>query len=296
MKSQQRLTIPGVALAVLLLASLACQGTAATPTPGFEALQTMVAQTLAAGAGQPSPLPTFALPTAIPSSTPFIVNTLPAQPTATSPAPAVPPSLPPATRIEFVIGTTQSVTSGNIGAGQVNTYVIKAMKGQAVIASVDSPSQQVALAIFGANGPTLLPASQRAGYWQGSLPSSQDYYFQVIGGSVTETFTLNVVIAARIQFDPGQVKKTLKGTTVNGYPLTYVAYAQKGQKMDVTLTVPGDNAGITIWGMSDGEPLARAQNGIQDFSYDLRVTQDYIIQVVPQAGKVVDYSLLVRIK
>jgi hypothetical protein len=170
------------------------------------------------------------------------------------------------------------------------------MKGQAVIASADSPSQQVSLAIFGANGPTLLPAAQGSGYWQGTLPSTQDYYFQVIGGSVTETFTLSVIIAARIQFDPGQIKTTLKGTTINGYAVTYVAYAQKGQKMDVTLTVPGDSAGITIWGMSDGEPLARAQNGIQDFSYDLRATQDYIIQVVPQAGKVVDYSLLVRIK
>jgi hypothetical protein len=292
MRHNRRLALPAMALAVLVLVSLACQGTAATPTPGFGALQTMVAQTLEAGAGQPRPLPTFALPTALPTSTPLIVNTPAPQPTATTP----PIILPPATRIEFIRGTTEIVTTANIPAGQVNTYVVDAMQGQPIIASVDSPSHGVSLAVFGANGPTLLPASQRSGMYQGTLPSTQDYYFQVIGGSVTESFTMSITIAARIQFAPGTVKTTLKGTTVNGYPVTYVAYAQKGQKMDVTLTVPGDSAALTVWGFYSGEPYARAQNGVQDVSLDLTQTQDYIIEVVPRAGQVVDYSLLVRIK
>jgi hypothetical protein len=292
MKFNNRFLIPFFALISLLFSGLACQAAGATPTPGFDALETMVAQTLQAGPGQPSPLPTFAMPTAIPTSTPWVVNTPASLATSTT----APVSLPNGTRIQFLTGTTQNITTGTIPSGQVITYIIRAMQGQAMMASVGTPSQQTRLAIFGANGTVLLPANQGSSSWQGTLPSTQDYYFQVIGGSTTENFTLDVTIAARVQFASGEIKTTLKGETVNGYPVTYVAYAKSGQKMDVTLTVSGDSAAITIWGLSDGVPYARAQNGIQDFSFDLTSTQDYIIQVVPQAGQEVNYSLLVRIK
>jgi hypothetical protein len=293
MKITRKSIVPQVAIAALLLASLACQALGgATPTPGFSALQTMVAATLQAGPVQPSPLPTFAVSTAIPTSTALTVSTPVVFPTTTIPAPA----LPAATRIQFSTGATQSVTTGVVPAGQVITYVVQALQSQAMLVSVSSPSQQVTLAIFGANGVVLLPSSQGTSSWQGTLPVTQDYYFQVIGVPSAESFTLNVVIAARVQFSPGAIKTTLKGVTIGGYGVTYVAYAQQGQKMDVNLNVPGDSAALTIWGFSDGQPYARAQNGVQDFSLKLPSTQDYIIEVVPQAGQVVEYSLLVRIK
>jgi len=276
------------ALIALLLASLACQAAGGTPTPGFEMLETMVAATLQAGGGQNTPVPTFAMPTAIPTST-SLPPTSAILPTNTF-AP------PPAQRIQFLSGATQNVTTGTVPAGLSNTYVLSAQQGQALIASVDSPNPAVSLAIYGANGIVLLPASQGSGTWQGTVPASQDYFFQVIGTNSTENFSLNIILAARVQFNTGEFRTTLKGRTVNGYAVTYVAYAQKDQKMDVILTIPGDNAALTIWGFSDGQPYARAQNGVRDFSLRLPSTQDYIIQVVPLAGQVVDYNLLVRIK
>jgi hypothetical protein len=152
------------------------------------------------------------------------------------------------------------------------------------------------MTIFGADGHSLVGQSIRVTNWQGTLPDTQDYYFQLMGGSSTETFTLDVIFAARIQFDPGAIKTTLNGSTENGFMVTYAAYALKGQKMDVVLSVPGDRAALTIWGFSDGEPYVRAQNGVQDFSLVLPATQDYIISVVPKAGEEVDFSLLVKIK
>ena len=284
----RRIINPTIALLAVLTVSLACQTGAATPTPGFEMLETMVAGTLQAGGGQSTPLPTFALPTTFPTST--------SQPPTAVFIPSPTFAAPAATRIQFASGATQNVTTGTVPAGLSNTYVLSAQQGQALLASVDSPNPNIKLAIYGANGVVLLPANQGSGSWQGILPSAQDYYFQVIGTNSTENFSLNIIVAARIQFNAGEVKTTLKGRTVNGFAVTYVAYAQKDQKMDVILTVPGDIAGLTIWGFSDGQPYARAQNGVKDFSLDLPSTQDYIIEVVPQAGQVVDYSVLVRIK
>jgi hypothetical protein len=293
MKLIRRSFVPLLAMAALFFATLACNAAAGTPTPGFSALETMVAATLQAAPSQASPIPTFAMPTALPTQT-SVPPTL-APPTYAAPATAT-VTLPGATRIYFATGSTESVVTGTIGAGQTATYVVKAQQGQPLLASADSPDQSVDLAIFGANGVALLPASLSTSSWQGILPATQDYYFQVMGGSTTQNFTLNVIIAARVQFASGEVKTVVNGSTVNGFAVSYAAYAQKGQKMDVILTVNGDNAGLTIWGFSDGQPYARAQNGVQDFSMVLPSTQDYMIEVVPQAGRVVDYSVLIKIK
>ncbi|MGE5249530.1 MAG: hypothetical protein ACM3QS_04890, partial [Bacteroidota bacterium] len=88
----------------------------------------------------------------------------------------------------------------------------------------------------------------------------------------------------------------LKGSTVNGWRVVYAAYARGGQKMDVILDVPGESASLNIWGFSDGKLYARAREGVRDFSLVLPSTQDYIIEIVPQAGQVVDYAITIKIK
>lgn len=270
------------AAAAMLLASLACAGTA-VPTESLDSVSTMVAETLRA-------LTPLVSPTAPPSSTPFPTSTSPATPAATS------SNLPAAVRINFAAGTTQNVIQGTVQGGQTLYYVVRAQQNQPLIAMLDSPEHDVTLSIFGADGGVLLPAPQQDSGWQGLLPSTQDYYFRVTGGGSTQTFTLNVIIAARIQFAAGQNKTILTGQTVGGFPVTYVARASGGQKMDVTLNTSPDTAALTIWGFSDGQPYARAQNGVTDFSMTLPSTQDYIIQVVPQGGQVVDYKVNVKIQ
>lgn len=283
-----------IALAVLFIVTAACGGsvTSITSVPSDNLFSTTVAQTLQA---QPS----LASPTQ--TSTPLPSATL-ALPTATSTATSIPPTSgqsasnpPAAARINFATGATFSVAEGTIQAGQNITYVLKALKGQPMIVMLNTPDQSATLSVFGANGVALLPQSQHGTSWQGTLPTTQDYYFRITGTS-TQHFSLSVDIPARIEFSSGQTETTLSGQTVGGYNVSYVAYAFGGQQMEVTIDTAPEVAALTIWGFSDGQPYARAQNGVTSFNMTLPSTQDYIIEVVPQGGNVVDYQVTVKIK
>jgi hypothetical protein len=165
-----------------------------------------------------------------------------------------------------------------------------------MIVMLSTPDQSATLSVFGANGVVLLSQSQQATNWEGTLPATQDYYFRIIGGGDTQNFSLGVNIPARLEFSSGQNHTTLSGQTVDGYNVSYVAYAFSGQQMDVTISTSPEVAALTIWGFNDGQPYARAQNGVTNFSLKLPSTQDYIIEVVPQGGNVVNYEVEVRIQ
>jgi hypothetical protein len=287
MKPFKPLTLLTVAIAALLFATIACGGSV-TSIPSADSIATTVAQTLQAA-------PPFASPT---QSIPTATSTTP-PPTPTSAPPTSAPviaNLPAATRISFATGATYSVTQGTVQAGQALYYVARASKGQPMIVMLNTPDQSAILSVFGADGVTLLSRSQQTTNWQGTLPTTQDYYFRITGGTSTQNFTLTVNIPARIQFASGQTETTLSGQTVGGYNVAYVAYAFKGQQMEVTINTSPEVAALTIWGFSDGQPYARAQNGVTDFNMTLPSTQDYIIEVVPQGGNVANYEVKVKIQ
>ena len=165
-----------------------------------------------------------------------------------------------------------------------------------MLASVSSPSNDLTMSITANDGTALLPASQGWSNWQGTLPATQDYFFQIIGGASTEDFTLWVSIPSRIEFAPGAISATVSGKTVEGYIASYVVAAQGGQTINILLTPNPNSAALTVWGFSDGQPYIRAQMGSTTFNMQLPSTQDYIIDVVPQGGQEVDFSLKVEIK
>jgi hypothetical protein len=72
--------------------------------------------------------------------------------------------------------------------------------------------------------------------------------------------------------------------------------ASAGQTLEVMINTSPNDAALTIWGFTDGQPYARAQNGVTTFSMELPSMQDYIIDVVPQGGRVLDYTLTVNVK
>lgn len=66
--------------------------------------------------------------------------------------------------------------------------------------------------------------------------------------------------------------------------------------MTVNLNSPGNSALLSIYGYTDGQPYVRSVTGQTSFTFKLPATQDYIIQVVPLAGQVVNYDMNVVIQ
>jgi hypothetical protein len=291
MKSIQQHFALKIIMIILLLAVTAC-GSVATSTPSFDAISTSAAQTLQAQIATSTPVQATLtpLPTLVSSPSTFTSTPLPQPPVPTT------SNLPSATRLNFATGTTETLTLGTINPGQTIDYVIGALKDQPMIVMLTTPDDTAKLSIVGADGTALLPQSKQLSNWQGYLPSTQDYYFHLTGSGSVQNFNLNVEIPARIQFASGQNEITLSGQTTGGFSVMYTAYARGGQQMDVKINTSPEVAGLTIWGFSDGQPYARAQNGVTNFSMTLPSTQDYIIQVVPQGGNVVSYEVTVKIQ
>ena len=243
---------------------------------------------------QALPAEEFAAPTPLPNST-LVPSPTSFPPTVTA-LPTSPPILPTATRINFIPGATYGIVTGTIEAGKTQDFVLGALIGQPLQASVSSPKNDVTMSIITANGVELLAAEQKSTSWQGSLPATQDYFFQLLGGAGTQNFTFWVSIPSRIQFDVGAISETVSGKTIDGNIASYVVAAQGGQTMDIQLTANPDVVALTVWGFNDGQPYIRAVMGSTTFNMQLPSTQDYIINVVPQGRQEVNFSLEVEIK
>jgi hypothetical protein len=66
--------------------------------------------------------------------------------------------------------------------------------------------------------------------------------------------------------------------------------------MSINLAVPAGTAALTVRGFNDGQPYQRAVSESTTFNMALLSTQDYMIEIVPKAGTVVNYSMTVEIK
>ena len=269
-------------------------------------------------------VPELVFPTTIPSPVPQVVTATSANPapptvlsptntalpaavnTATSVAPTLPaPTLAPAAtaivpnpvRINFATGATTGIVENIIQPGQVQNYLVGAAQTQPLIVSTDSLNHDVTFAVIGLlNGKTLLNQADKKSSWQTLLTVSQDYLIQVHGGASKEKYSLNVSTPARVNFDPGAISATRKGSTPGGYNVAYVLRASANQQMDLSLIASPGTAVLSVYGYQDGNPYLRYVVEQTTFSLKLPSTQDYIIQVVPQAGVVTDYSITFTIK
>ncbi len=284
---QGRLTV-GLSVALIFVTACASFSAATTPAISVSSLSTQVAATLQALT--PAMIPTIPA-TAIPASA------TPVPPTSTPPPPTPIPAPPGSIRIDFATGATASNTPGTIAPGQTQSYLVRALKGQPMIAMVDSPGHDLTFSISGLqSGQVLLPASNGRNTWQGTLPATDDYVVRVIGGATTQNFNLSLTIASRISFAPGADSAVVSGSTQGGFNVTFALYASAGQAMDLNLDAPTGKAALEVWGFGDGQPYLRSQLGETAFSLKLPSTQDYIIAVVPFAGGAVNFSLHVKVK
>jgi|GEM_PF-1375528 len=213
-------------------------------------------------------------------------------PTLVQPPTPVPPSAQP---ITFAPGATEAEAQGQLPSNGIASYSVDARQGQSMALSLSSNSNTARIAVL---SPTGLPLPPQRGnpegtYWQGTLPVNGKYIVQVLAGNgaATANYSLDVTIPVRISFAPGAISAQVQGTTSQGRIVTYLLKANGGQTMTVNLNAPPNSAGITIYGLDDGQPLVRSQSGATSFNGPLPATQDYVIQVVPFGNGQVSFTL-----
>jgi hypothetical protein len=207
------------------------------------------------------------------------------------------PIVPLPVRINFATGATAGIVTGQIQTSQILNYMVGADQNQPLIISVNSANNDVTFAVIGMyDGKILVSQAQKISSWQTMLDVSQDYLVQVIGGAANENFTLNINTPARVNFDPGAISATRKGLTPGGLNVGYIVRASAGQQMDLNLQGPAGDVVLSVYGYQDGNPYLRYVVEATTFSLKLPATQDYIIQVVPRAGQVINYTLTISIQ
>ncbi|MGD0613322.1 MAG: hypothetical protein ABSB41_17630 [Anaerolineales bacterium] len=232
----------------------------------------------------------------LPSTTPTLI--LPSSsPTLMPPSPTfqiVATTMPTPTNIALALGTTAAVEQGTIQPGQVVTYTLYAQQSQPLILLLGSPNNDVTLGVFEPNGSKLLDPANQWTRWEYLLPRTEMYTIQVIGGAMTENYTLTIKVAQVVNFAAGTTSITLTGSTINGYVFSYGLYCLAGQTMTASLNVSSSTAYIDIFGIASGTILGAAAKA-STWTGVLQESQEYVIEVVPSNGQVVNYSLQVSI-
>jgi hypothetical protein len=143
-----------------------------------------------------SPPPATTAPTALPqadtpTALPQVATQTPIPPTPTT---ADAQSAGP-TRIRFEPGAISATETGSVAANGTDGYVLYALEGQTMTASVSSPSNEVLLSITGlSDGIPLVRAASDARSWTGKLPGTQDYAINVVSGGPADSYTLFIEI------------------------------------------------------------------------------------------------------
>lgn len=197
------------------------------------------------------------------------------------------------TRVNFAAGATAKNLDGSLAANDTRGYVLSAQRDQVIMAQVSSATPGVKVKITASNGALLKGSTAQDGkYAMAALPSTQDYIVWVSTGSQAANYSLSVTIPVRIQFAPGAISDTVKGTVSGHLQVSYVLWAKGGQTMTVTLT--GSDVGLTIYGLADGEVLVHNLDD-ETWSGTLPSTQDYIVAVVPSVDSTT-FTLKVKIQ
>ncbi len=195
-------------------------------------------------------------------------------------ATAIPTPSVISTRVYLPNGATATSVTGSIAGAGTRYYLLTAGKDQMLMATITSMNSDLALAILDASNMQVLVNGDSS--VQALLPHSGDYYIRIKDtGSAGADFVLGVTIPARITFAPGGISATVSGKIVDHFNTSYLLRALAGQTMTVTVTAPTGDIGLTIYGVSDGQPLVRAESGATNWSGTLPATQDYMIMVVP---------------
>ena len=253
-------------------------------------------------------LPPAASPTAMPTATPTarLTPTATSTPSATPPAPApsatpLPPthtSLPDLAieRILFAPGATQATIEGDLPGDGRALYAMGVAAGQFVEmnATADTRGQGLRFSIVGADG--VVVKSMGEAHVRTVVPSTQDYYVELVSDVGATSYRLSVLIPVRIRFAPGATSATVSGSLEEGQMRHYVLRALAGQRMIVAPQATMGQVALVITG-ADGQVLLSGRAGPPGGVFDgiLPISQDYLITVQARGGIGADYTVEITI-
>jgi hypothetical protein len=113
-----------------------------------------------------------------------------------------------ATRINFEPGRNEATARDKAVVGQSQAYVLRGLAGQYLSLALSPADGAVVLSARGADGSTLIPERDQATSWSGILPTTQDYYVDVMSTDEDTFFSLTS------SFDQdGEIASDLKAET-----------------------------------------------------------------------------------
>jgi hypothetical protein len=237
-----------------------------------------------------------ATPTPTATSMPSATQPAPAPTTTPLPPTRIPLPAPAVERILFAPGATQATIEGYLPVDGRALYVMGVAAGQFVEmnAAVGTMGQGLRFSIVGADGFVVKPMGEA--HVRIVVPSTQDYYVELVSDVGATDYRLSVLIPVRIRFAPGGASATVSGRLEEGQMRHYVLHAQAGQRMIVAPHATTGQVGLVISG-ADGQVLLSGRAGPPGGVFDgiLPSTQDYLITVQAKGGIGADYTLEITI-
>jgi hypothetical protein len=161
-------------------------------------------------------------------------------------------------------------------------------------ATVGTMGQGLRFSIVGADG--VVVKAMGEAHVRTIVPSTQDYYVELVSDVGAVSYQMSVLIPVRIRFAPGATSAEVADSLAAGDTRHYVLRALAGQRMIVAPRATQGQVGLLI---SDGggQVLLSGRAGRPGGVYDgiLPTTQDYLIAVRAEGGISADYVVEITI-
>src|SRR5690606_32680522 len=217
--------------------------------------------------------PTDAPPTTAPTTGP---TTAPATTAPTQASAQVTTQAANAERVSFRAGATSAVVTGDLGARETDSYVLRILEGQLIEVSVE-PQNAVQLVIYGADGTVLRSGMGEGAFFRGVVPSTQDYIIQLTAGEQPVSYTMNVMIPQRVSFEAGETSAVVTGDLGSRETDSYVLRILEDQLVEVSVE-PQQGVQLVVYG-ADGTVLRSGMGEGAFFRGVVPGTQDYIFSL-----------------
>jgi hypothetical protein len=175
-------------------------------------------------------------------------------------------------------------------------YVMRVAAGQyvAMDATVGAAGQGLRFSIVGADGTVVKPMGDA--HVRTVVPSTQDYYVELLSDVGAVSYGMSVLIPVRIRFAPEAISAQVEGSLAANGVRHCVLRALAGQRMIIVPHAVQGQVTLIISG-ADGQVLLSGHVGRPGGVYDdiLPITQDYLITARAEGGTGADCTLEITI-